>query len=128
MKKVIKQKHMLHVLANASPKLRKVILKYGDDKLITALAEVFVNILNGNIPIGPKTKKKLNQYRHIFRRLDSCCRNKKRINKPKVRRLVNQVGGALPFALPLIIPFLAKAIAGGAAAAGGGALVRKLVG
>lgn len=58
---------MLYVLKQASPKLRKILLKNVDPKVIKVLSEIAQNTLKGNVQIGASEKKKLRKYKKPLR-------------------------------------------------------------
>ena len=113
---------MFEVLKTASPKLRKAILKESDHELICVLAEIIVNLMEGNIKVSPQLKQKLSPYKNLFRKIRRQCAHP---NKKKLRKSIIQVGGFLPFLLPLI-PLIAKAALAGAVSTGVGLAVKKI--
>lgn len=84
-------KHMLYVLKNCKPKLRKAVVENADNGLITTLNEITYNTLSGNNPIDKKTKLKLKKYKKPMRCL--VCPKKSLSSK---RKLLIQQGGFLP--------------------------------
>ena len=52
---------LLNQLNKAKPKLRKAILQGADWEIIKCLCDCCHNILNGNIPLTPSQKKKVNR-------------------------------------------------------------------
>jgi hypothetical protein len=128
MKHILKNKNLLEVLKDATPKLRKVILQNADHGVICSLVEIIVNLLEGRIKISPLQKKKLVRYKQQLRQISrSCVKHNKVINKKKARKLVIQSGGALPFLIPLLAPLIAKAALGGIVAATTGAITNKVL-
>mgnify|MGYP000365505319 CR=1 FL=1 len=98
--------HALHVLKNASPRLRKAILKNADKGLILSIVECALNILNGNCKIGKCTKRKLGKFRKVLREL---C---KKASISKKRKLIIQKGGFLLPLLSAVLPSLISLITG----------------
>lgn len=90
MKRLKSQKHLLHVLKNATPKVRKVILQDADDELIKALVECVINTLNGNHKVSTDVKGKLGKFRHCLRKL-SCSKVALKTKK----KILVQKGGFL---------------------------------
>lgn len=124
-----KHEAFLDVLKIADPNLRKVILQKCPDDVICALVEIIINLLQGNINLTPQQKKQLSKYKTKFRNISlHSMKNNKLINKPKTRKNLIQVGGALPFLIPLLAPLIAKAALGGVVAAGAGVATKKILG
>lgn len=121
-------KNELEQILKASPSKRKALLSKCSSKLIGVLCEIVHNLLKGNIKLGSLQLDRLKRYKSKLRAVHQCCNLKtKTINKRKARKLITQTGGALPFILPFL-PLIGKAIATGAAAATGGAIVNKIIG
>lgn len=130
MKNILRHKEILSVLKSANPKLRSAIIANADCDLIKTLIEIIVNLLDGNLPLSNKQKKKLGVYKRKLRRLYRECYNKKshKVKKvPRARKLVIQSGGALPFLIPLLAPLIAKAALTGAVGATAGYAVKKIL-
>lgn len=125
MKHIEKQRYMLEVLKGASPKLRKAILQNSDDELICILAEIIVNLMEGQIQITSQQKQKFTPYKKLFRTIVKQCGHHP--NKSKLRRHIIQTGGALPFLIPLLGPLIAKAALAGAVSTGVGVATKKLL-
>lgn len=126
MKQIAKHRYMLEVLKACSPKLRKAILQNSDEELICVLAEIIVNLMEGNIKMSPSQKQKLIPFKRIFRAIvkQSCTA---KVDKTKLRKQVVQTGGALPFLIPLIAPLIAKAALAGAVSTGVGVATKKIL-
>lgn len=128
MQHITKHKSILEVLRSAHPKLRKLILKNCDSKVICALVEIIHNLLHERVKVSPSQKKRLAKYKNLFRLINQkCIRNKKHINKKKARQYIVQSGGALPFLIPLIAPLIAKAALAGAVSTGVGLATKKIL-
>lgn len=82
--------HMLYVLRQASPKLRKLILKNVDSKVIRVLSEIAHNTLKGNVEVNTADKKKMETYKRSLR----CLACPKRSVNVK-RKILVQHGGFL---------------------------------
>lgn len=91
LKHLKENKHMLYILKDCSPKLRKAIIQNAGNGLITTINEIIFNTLKGNNPIDKKTKLKLIQYKKPMRCL--VCPKKSITSK---RKLLIQKGGFLP--------------------------------
>lgn len=128
MKKLIENEHWLRVLENANPKLRSAMLKYANDKEITAVCEIIYNIFNNNIELSPKQKKYLSKYKTKLRQIYKHCCGDKKLGKQKIHKSVVQVGGALPLIIAALAPFIAKAALGGAVGAAAGVATKKVLG
>ena len=124
MKQFEKHRYMFEVLQTATPKLRKAILKESDKDLICVLAEIVVNLMEGNIQISSQQKQKLRPYRNLFRKIVKQCSHAKH---KQLKGSIIQVGGALPFLIPLIAPLIAKAALAGAVSTGVGIATKKLL-
>jgi hypothetical protein len=90
MKRLKTHKHLLHVLKNATPKVRKVIIQGADDDLIKALVECVINTLNGNHKVSTGVKGKLGKFRNCLRKL-SCSKVPLKVK----RKILVQKGGFL---------------------------------
>lgn len=94
MKKLVVNKHFLHILKNASPKLRKNILKQAKPHLIKTLCEICMNTLNGNMTISKSQKLRLKKYKTTLRNLSS-----PKVKLARKRNILIQKGGFLPVLL-----------------------------
>lgn len=99
MKRLKENKHMLHVLKNASPKLRKAILNNASPDIIKMICEIAMNILNGNHTISPVIKKRIGGYKKVLRQL-SCI---KRSTPAKRKILIQSGGGFIPILIGSIL-------------------------
>ena len=99
LKRLKENKHMLFVLKNASPKLRKSILLAAPDDLIKAIYEIAFNILSGNHKINYKARDELKKYKNHLRKLVQPSRSL--TLKRKV--LVQNGGSFLPFLLSTVL-------------------------
>lgn len=98
MKRLKEHKHILHVLKNCNPIIRKTILKYASPELIKTLCEISMNILNGNAKISSSYKKRLENYKTPLRKLIS-----PRLGLKSKKKLLVQRGGFLPALLGAIL-------------------------
>lgn len=94
MKKLMTNKHFLHILKNANPQLRKNILRNSNPGLIKALCEICTNTLNGNMIISKSTKVRLKKYKKTLRNLAS-----PKVKLTRKRNILIQKGGFLPVLL-----------------------------
>lgn len=97
-KRLKDNKHILYVLKNASPKLRKAILKNVDPEIITTVSEIVFNTLKGNNKICNPLKKKLKKYKKPLRML-ACSKR----SIPLKRKILVQKGGFLPALIGSVI-------------------------
>ena len=58
-----KNKYVLRILAEGDPKMIKYIIQGADRPLIHCFVDCSHNILEGNIPLGLKEKKRLGNYK-----------------------------------------------------------------
>lgn len=98
-----KQLPFLKCLQCCNPKLRKLLLKYGDAALINAVSEICHNGVLGRIPIPAKCIQKLKEYKDPLRRLSKNSRSL------AVRRKLLQTGEG-GFIVPFITYFLSSAL------------------
>lgn len=91
MKRLKDHKHILYVLKNCNPEVRKSILKTASPELIKTLCEMCINTLNGNTKITPGYKKKLKTYKSSLRKLVS-----PRLGIKSKKKILIQQGGFLP--------------------------------
>ena len=54
---------LLKVLVDASPKLKKAIIKHAPPELVIAISEIVLNLLKGVIELTPHQKKRLSWYK-----------------------------------------------------------------
>ena len=96
---------LLKVLVDASPKLKKAIIKHAPPGLVIAISEIALNLLKGVIELTPHQKRRLSSYRKEFRSLA-----KKNVSVGKKRKILVQKGGsaALTVLLPLILSLLSS--------------------
>lgn len=97
-----KVKKTLVLLVNSKPNVVKKILKNADRRLIKALSEVALNVLNGAVRLTPLQKSKLKRFKKPMRDLTAAPES-----KLSAKRKIIQRGGfvstLLGFALPAII-------------------------
>ena len=106
-KRLLSQEPFLHLLAKSSSKRRKNLLHQATKEELTALFEICLNIIKGNIPLTAKQLKTLKHHRQIIRQLA----NKKKSFKSK-KKIVSQKGGAIGAVAgtvaKLVLPLLAS--------------------
>ncbi len=61
------QFEIIKILATSNKKYRKAIIASSDRKLVTALAEIVLNLLAGNIKISEKDHSDLKKYKYVLR-------------------------------------------------------------
>jgi hypothetical protein len=66
--KRIRSNYHLHVLKDASPRLRKAILENSDKGVVLSIAELVLNVLNGNWKISDASAKRLRKHKGSLRR------------------------------------------------------------
>ena len=98
--------HHLKVLSTSNPKQVKAILKEADDSLIHTLCECVHNVLKSTVPISPKDKTKLTEFKTPLLKLVD-----KELPLPEKRKVLVQKGGnflsvLLPPALAVLEHFL----------------------
>lgn len=97
------QLNLLRVLADATPKLQKEIIKSADPCLIEAIAEICHNYVCGNIKCNEGHFKKLKKYKKNLRKLSS--NTSKREEKRKI--LLQSGKGFVGF---LIAPIISELV------------------
>lgn len=60
---------LLKLLANATPEIRKAVLRGGDPDFMRCLCECALNVLNGAVPLTQAQKRKLLPYKTGLRTL-----------------------------------------------------------
>jgi hypothetical protein len=99
------QFELIKLIANSSKKYRKAVIASADKKLVTALAEIVLNLLAGNININKNELDSLKKYKYVLRQL---IQNKSVVKRKK---LLIQQGGFLQFLLPAVITGISNIIA-----------------
>lgn len=94
--------HLLKVLANSNPKLRKSILQKASVGLLRSLCECCLNVLNGNVKLSSHQKRKLSRHRNKLRTLAD-----HRVSTRKKKKLLIQQGGFLGALLGPVLSSLA---------------------
>jgi hypothetical protein len=91
-----------------SPKKRQHLLSVATPEQIDACAELYLNLLKGNIKLPKEDLKKLERYKEHIRTLS----NRKTPRGKKKLLLGTQSGGFLPLLIPAIAPLVIKALQG----------------
>ena len=96
---------LLKVLADAKPKLKKVIIKHAPTELVTAISEIVLNLIKGVIKLTASQKKRLSRYEK-----DLLALAKKKIPLGKKRKILVQKGGsaAVSILVPLALSLLSS--------------------
>lgn len=94
MKRLVENKHILHVLSKSTPKLRKAILKNSDSELIRTICEICLNTLKGNSQISNPYREQLKKYKTTIRKLGTS-----KLPLTARRNILIQKGGFLPVLL-----------------------------
>jgi len=102
MNRLKSQLHFLHVLKDAKPQARRVLLTSASDELIKAIVECAINTLNGNHKLTKDEKSKLSKYKNRLRALVN-----PKISFKSKRKLLVQKGG---FIVPLLTSILSSVI------------------
>jgi hypothetical protein len=90
MNRLKSQLHFLHVLKDAKPQARRVLLTSANDGLIKAIVECAINTLNGNHKLTKEDKSKLIKYKSRLRALLN-----PKISFKSKRKLLIQKGGVI---------------------------------
>jgi hypothetical protein len=94
MKRIRSNHHILHALKVASPRLRKAIVENSDKGLVLGIAELVLNVLNGNCKITDASTKRLRKHKGALRRMVD-----REVALKKKKKLIVQRGG---FLIPLL--------------------------
>lgn len=89
---------ILRIILQAKPEFRKSLLKYANEELTTSLCECVLNLLEGNIELTEKQKKKFGKHKKLLRKIAI---------KPgtwKQKKKILQKGGSI------LIPLLASVL------------------
>lgn len=98
-------KHMLLILKDASPKLRKAILKNCNEEIIKSIVEIVMNILHGNLKTSGKNQNELKKYKKQLRTIAKPTKN-----YSLKRKVLLQKGGSF---IPIILGSLLSGILSG---------------
>ena len=91
-----------------SPKKRERLLSIASPGDIDACAEIYLNLLRGNIKVSKKDLKKLQKYQNQIRALAD-----KKISRHQKKILLGtQTGGLLPLLIPALAPLVISALRG----------------
>ena len=85
----------LQVLAEAKPKLRKVLVKNLPESVVSAICECCLNTLKGVIPLTPRQKRSLAPYKTQLRALAN-----RKVSRKRKKAYLVQRGGFLSSILP----------------------------
>ena len=95
---------LLKVLVDASPKLKKAIIKHAPTDLVTAISEIVLNFIKGVIKLTAAQKKRLSRYKKELLALA-----KKKVSLGKKRKiLVQKGGGIVSILVPLALSILSS--------------------
>ena len=98
---------LLRVLSHCKPKIRNAILKNCENNLIYIICDCVYNVVKGNVP--GLTQEKVNK---PARHTTSLVKLTDKVHIKEKRKILVQRGGVfLSFLLPLVAPFIAKAVA-----------------
>ena len=95
---------LLKVLVDATPKLKKAIIKHAPPDLVTAISEIVLNLIKGVIKLTAHQKKRLSRYKKELHGLA-----KKKVSLGKKRKILVQKGGGLiSILVPLVLSLLSS--------------------
>lgn len=98
MKRLVENKHILHVLSKSNSKLRKAILNNSDADLIRTICEICLNTLRGNTQISKTHRNELKKYKTTIRSLGTS-----KLPLAARRNILVQKGGFLPLLLRTLL-------------------------
>ena len=90
----------LKLLKEASPKMRKKIMKNCKQTLLCCLCECALNVLKGNVPLKKAQKTRLSRFKQKLRKLTS------KKTRQKIKRQIVQSGGFIGALLTPVLSFL----------------------
>ena len=94
---------LLQVLVDATPKLKKAIIKHAPPDLVTAISEIVLNLIKGVIKLTAHQKKRLSRYKKEL------ALAKKKVSLGKKRKiLVQKGGGVVSILVPLALSLLSS--------------------
>lgn len=91
-------RHLLYILKDAKPSLRKELLRKATPEIIKTICEISHNTLKGHLKLTPKSKQILEKYKNKLRMLTS---PKKSLKSKK--NLIIQSGGFLTSLLGIVL-------------------------
>ena len=95
---------LLKVLVDATPKLKKAIIKHAPTDLVKAISEIVLNLIKGVIKLTAHQKKRLSRYKKELLALA-----KKKVPLGKKRKiLVQKGGGVVSILVPLALSLLSS--------------------
>ena len=102
MKRTPFKKHeaILRILAKGKPSVVRAIINESKTDLINLLSQCALNILNGNVPLNKRHKRRLKKYVTGLRKLAS------KKTSLKSRKTIIQQGGFIPALLGAVLPGL----------------------
>ena len=95
---------LLKVLVDATPKLKKAIIKHAPTDLVTAISEIVLNLIKGVIKLTAHQKKRLSRYKKELLALAK----KKVPLRIKRKILVQKGGGVVSILVPLALSLLSS--------------------
>ena len=98
--RLLKNLENLKLIKEASPNVRKHILKECKKNILCCICECALNILKGNVPLKKSQKSKLGRFKHKLRKLAS------KKTHSKVKRRIIQSGGFIGALLTPVLSFL----------------------
>jgi len=90
----------LKLLKEASPGMRKKIMKNCKKTLMCCLCECALNVLKGNVPLKKAQKSKLSRFKQKLRKLSS------KKTRQNIKRRIVQSGGFIGALLTPVLSFL----------------------
>ena len=105
MKRIRSNYHRLHVLKDSSPKLRRAILAHSDRELINSVGECALNVLQGNVKLSKRKKRRLHKFRRQLRTVAD-----RHVPLPRKKKVIIQSGGFLVPLLSAVLPTIASLV------------------
>jgi len=94
----------LQLLHRANPSLRKAILTKANPQLIKTICDCSLNVLNGNVKLSPKSRKRLARHKTKLRKLAD-----PKVSLKQKQRVIQQ-GGFLGALLSTVLPVVTSLI------------------
>jgi len=96
---------LLNLYKAKSAKERNKILKKVKNCVVTAISEISLNCLKGNVPLTKCKYNQLQKYKKVLRSL-----SRKSIPIASKRKLISQKGGFLNILIPAVLSLLASSV------------------
>lgn len=101
--RIDENKNFLNLLCHSKKKIQKLLIENASRDQIYSICEIFLNILNGNIPLDKEVLKRLSTKKRQLRQLV-------KRGPVKEKKYLIQKGGFLQLLIPALITGLASIV------------------